>query len=568
MRRDISRLESQAFDLAIVGGGIHGAWLAMRASRAGYRVALIEQDDFGGATSANSLKILHGGLRYLQHLDVARMRSSIRSRREFARLFPHLVRPLRCVMPLRATGIRSPWILGPALLANDLISADRNLGVESPAQVPRGRLVGAGACARYVGSLTDVRAPAAALWWDAIVSDTSRIVLETLMLAARAGAVVANRVQAQEYLLEASSIRGLLAVDRVTGHELRITASTVVDATGPWAGRWARNHTVPAGRLPSAWLGAINIVLGRCLGTEAAVALSSVSLASDRSSLLRRHTRELFFVPWSGLTMVGTHYHPVPDLRAASGPPAAVVEEFVEEIRKVAPRAGISLADVAHVHWGLMPAEAQDASVPSKSPVLLAGREDTGAHGLVVVIGEKFTSAPMLAETVLGRVRRELGRAGPRAPAPTGARRSDLAPGSPESPGGAPAGLPADASERLASRYGDGWHAVALLGIERPEWLLPIHPGVPVRGVEVIHAIRQEMALTLEDVVLRRVGLSDTGHPGEALLRSCAGIAALEYGWTEGETDRAVQDLDQRLARSLAGLGQRSSVGPAAATSG
>jgi glycerol-3-phosphate dehydrogenase len=195
-----------------------------------------------------------------------------------------------------------------------------------------------------------------------------------------------------------------------------------------------------------------------------------------------------------------------------------------------------------------MPAEAQDASVPSKSPVLLAGREDTGAHGLVMVIGEKFTSAPMLSETVLGRVRRELGRAEPGASVPAPPRNPDAAPGSSTPRDGALPGLTAETSERLASRYGSGWHSVARLGEEHPEWLQPIHSGVRVRGVEVIHAIRQEMALTLEDVVLRRVGLSDTGHPGIAVLRRCADIAAWEYGWSSEETDRAVDELDRRIA--------------------
>ncbi len=158
MRRDTSRLESQLFDIAIVGGGMHGAWLALRAAQAGISVALVERDDFGAATSTNSLNILHGGLRYLQHLDFARMRSSIRARREFCRLFPHLVRPLQCVMPLRAAGVRSPWTLGPALLLNDLISADRNADVDEAARLPTGRLLSGAACRERIAPLATTNA--------------------------------------------------------------------------------------------------------------------------------------------------------------------------------------------------------------------------------------------------------------------------------------------------------------------------------------------------------------------------------------------------------------------------
>src|SRR5690606_17465989 len=132
--RDLDVLGAREFDVAVVGGGMHGAWIARRAAEAGYRTALVERGDFGGATSANSLKILHGGLRYLQDLSFRRMRSSIRARREFARLAPELVQPLPCVMPLRGVGLKSPWVLAPALLANDLIASDRNAGVAAEAQ--------------------------------------------------------------------------------------------------------------------------------------------------------------------------------------------------------------------------------------------------------------------------------------------------------------------------------------------------------------------------------------------------------------------------------------------------
>src|SRR6187397_2423730 len=136
MLRDTERLAADTFDVAVIGGGIHGAWIALRAQQAGLRVALIEKNDFGAATSANSLKILHGGLRYLQHLDFKRMRSSIAARREFGRRAPHLVQPLPCLMPLRRVGLRSPWVLGPALLANDVISWDRNSRIAPQSRLP------------------------------------------------------------------------------------------------------------------------------------------------------------------------------------------------------------------------------------------------------------------------------------------------------------------------------------------------------------------------------------------------------------------------------------------------
>lgn len=166
---------------------IHGAWVALRATRLGFRVALIDQHDFGGGTTANSLRILHGGLRYLQHLNLRRMRSSIAARREFARHSPHLVQPLPCVMPLQPFGLRSPWVLGPALLANDVIAWDRNVGVAPRARLARGRLLEAREANRRIESLSELEAAGGALWWDAIAIDVARLTLEPILFAAEAG---------------------------------------------------------------------------------------------------------------------------------------------------------------------------------------------------------------------------------------------------------------------------------------------------------------------------------------------------------------------------------------------
>ncbi len=533
MRRDVALLEAGIFDLLIVGGGIHGAWVALRAAQAGYKVALIERDDFGAATSANSLKILHGGLRYLQHLDIARMRSSIRARREFARRWPRFVQPLPCVMPLHAGGARSPWIFGPALLANDVVSADRNLGVTASARLSHGRLLSADACLSHIAPLADVRPLAGGLWWDAVALDAARLTLEPLLLATHAGAVVANRVEALEYRSNDHAINGVTALDRQSGRTFDIRAAVVVDATGPGC-QWLLGKLPVARRLPRAWLGGLNVVLRRSLGMEAAVALSSHTKAADRSAVLRRATRELFFVPWRGVTMIGTDYVPVRDPADAALPPTGAVAQFVEECARVAPRAGISMADVALVHWGLLPTDAPTAKLPGKSPLLLSGLHETGLDGLVVVVGEKLTSAPLLSQSVLQRVQQQLRRMPP-AQQPDKSI-DDVATESAE--------LHPDVRTRLVARYGEQWLAVAGLGLEQSGWLAPIHASSEVRGVEIIHAIRNEMALTLDDLVLRRLGIGEPGHPGIEVLRSCAAIAAPEFGWNDADRDQAVMALD------------------------
>jgi len=538
MRRDTSRLESQQFDIAIVGGGMHGAWLALRAAQAGHSVALVERDDFGAATSTNSLNILHGGLRYLQHLDFARMRSSIRARREFCRLFPHLVEPLPCVMPLRATGVRSPWILGPALLLNDLISADRNTNVDQAARLPAGRLLGGAACRERIAPLAATDAVSGAQWWDAIGLDAARLTLETVEMAVKAGAIVANRVQALEYLIGDRKVGGVAVRDRVSQREFEIKASVVVNATGPWAGELSAVSGLPNSFLPPGWVGGLNVVLRRSLGIGTAVALSATSKTADRSAVLQRATRELFFVPWRGVTVVGTDYCAIDDVGDAGGPPATAIDRFVAEMASVAPRSGLTVDDVSAVHWGLLPQEDSGTVLPRKAPIVAAGHAETGVDGLVVVIGEKLTSAPTLSQTVLGLAERQMARMG------SIRRSSTLSVDS----------MIVDGRSRDAAmtRYCDADPALR----ER------IHPDADVIGAEVVHAIREEMALGLDDLVLRRLGLGHVGHPGIDVLKRCAAVAAPEFGWGAVEADRAVAELDAWFSRRTRHTTVRGSVNP------
>src|SRR6266508_4849390 len=141
MQRDPSALVGSEFDVAIIGGGICGAAAAWDAAQRGLSVALLERDDFGQATSANSLKVVHGGIRYLQHLDLARVRESSRERSALLRIAPHLVHPMPVLVPTFGHGLRGAEALGAAFALLNGLTADRNRGVTDPdRQIPRARL--------------------------------------------------------------------------------------------------------------------------------------------------------------------------------------------------------------------------------------------------------------------------------------------------------------------------------------------------------------------------------------------------------------------------------------------
>jgi glycerol-3-phosphate dehydrogenase len=545
MRRDLAQLEQAPFDIVVVGGGMHGAWIAWRAASAGLRAALIERDDFGSATSANSLNILHGGLRYLQHLYFPRMRSSIQARREFARQSPHLVRPLPCVMPLQMVGVRSPWILGPALLLNDLIAGDRNRGVAETAHLPRGRLLGSQECRDSIAPLAACTAAAGALWWDVLSLDSARLNLEAVLHAAGAGATVANHVVADRLLLEGGAVRGVAARDGLSGRAFEIRALHVIDATGPWGGSLSAASGLTSAYLPGEWVGALNVVLRRSLGTERAVALAAASKAADGSSVLKKANRELFFVPWRGVTAIGTDYVRVASADAMSVPTRGIVEAFVADIAGAAPRSGVTLQDVAALHWGVLPGETPGTGLPRKSPIVVSGPAETGTKGLTVVIAEKLTSAPTLSRKVLERVLQRRVGSGVTA-RPLIERGAGV--------GGRGRTLPAlgpRVDARLRARYGTGCKEVLLRYADSPGLFEPLGVDCEALEVEVVHAIREEMAATLPDIVWGRLALGGTGRPGHEVVRRCAELAAGEFGWTALETAVAQNDYEQWLARTV-----------------
>ena len=239
MKRDLDRLGREDFDVLVIGGGIHGAAAARAAAARGLRTALVEKDDFGEATSANSLKIVHGGLRYLQRADLAKVRDSVRARREIFRRFPHLVAPLPCVLPTRGLGLRSRPAMAAALLLNDLLSADRNLGVAPACRLPRGRTISRAELQRRAPRLADERASGGALWHDGIALDTERLVLELVLDAAAAGAAVANRVRAVSFLRRGDRVEGVLARDELGGARWRSARGSRSTPPDPGSASWS-----------------------------------------------------------------------------------------------------------------------------------------------------------------------------------------------------------------------------------------------------------------------------------------------------------------------------------------
>jgi glycerol-3-phosphate dehydrogenase len=554
MKRDIRKLQEVQFDLAVVGGGIHGAALALAAARSGYRVALLEKGDFGHATSANSLKIIHGGIRYLQHGDVRRMRQSIVSRRRMMTFAPHLVKPLACLMPTYGHGIKGREMMRLAFALYDLIAFDRNQGLAAENRLPRGTSLGRDEVRAVVPGISRQGLTGGAVWYDAIALNTERLVLEYIKEAVRYGAVVANYAEVTAVAAADDRVSGVKVFDLLAGQKIGVACRTVINAAGPWLERLAGGgRSAPTAQR---WATAINVVVKKRLFQKYAVGLEGYTDFTDKDALIKRGKRLFFFVPWlEHYTMIGTTYAPYDGAVDDFSLTREEVVKVLDDINKIWPTGQLTMADVTLVHGGVLPMSEADGSMADsvqleKSSLIIDHGSDAGTNGLFSIKGVKYTTAPDIAEKMVGILAKDkwLGRRVPGSYAAVRPRCLDLGP---------LIGRLGPEYEiirsHLVGRYAARWREIfrylaasdSLTAHALPLWLCT---EPPLLTAELLHFIHEEMAVTLADVVFRRCGLASAECPKRDILARVAGIMGGELGWSEAEEERQLAEVLQVFA--------------------
>lgn len=526
------------FDLAIVGGGICGAAAAWDATQRGLSVALLERGDFGGATSANSLKVVHGGIRYLQHLDLARVRESCRERSALLRIAPHLVHPLPVLVPTFGHGLRGAEALGAAFALLNGLTADRNRGIPDPdRRIPAARLVSRATVRAWHPELADADLTGAGLFWDGQLYHPSRLVWEFVRTAGHAGAAAANYCEVQRFLHRDGRVVGVAVADRLGGERFDVRARVVLNAAGPFAG----GLPIPGGARRTAGIPLsrdMALVIRRPLVQARALAVQTKY--RDPDAFLSRGPRHLFVVPWRDVTLVGVNsivYRGDPNCLTVS---EAEVQDFLDEINEAEPRFALTADDVALVLAGLLPIGAGELVASNvsfgKRSLVMDNADTDGVEGLVTAVSNRYTTARRVGERAVDLVFRKLGLTPPRS------RSADtpLLGGHVPRFGGlvreiahALGGdrLTLDVVEQLAHNHGSAYDAVLRLARMNVTYGATIGASRTV-GAEVIHAVREEMAHKLADCVFRRTDLGTAGHPGEDALERCARLMGEELGWS------------------------------------
>jgi glycerol-3-phosphate dehydrogenase len=414
MRPELEALGSTRHDLLVIGGGILGACLAWDAALRGLRVALVEKGEFGGATSANSLRIVHGGLRYLARGELTRMRESVRERSTFLRIAPRLVHPLPVAIPTGSPGYPGRSSLAAALALNDLLSARRNRHLHRDRHLPRGRLLAPPELTSLCSGLGTLTRGGGALWYDALLSRPEQVTRAFVRSATEHGAVAADYACAERFISRGGRVLSVAIKDCHNEALLDVAATEVVIAAGPWTYKVLTQAVGagPAWRAEPTYALALNLVIGRRLA-EAAIGVRSERPAEQDP--IGGGRRFLFLVPQEDSTLLGTWYG-VADADESEAALERGSRMLLEELGRACPELEVTAADVVGRHWGRLPLETRRDRRPGglADRPLLTGPRELGLANLSGAETVKYTTARAVAERVIDRIAARLpGRYGP-----------------------------------------------------------------------------------------------------------------------------------------------------------
>jgi glycerol-3-phosphate dehydrogenase len=514
----------ELYDLVIIGGGINGAALAALAAENGYRTALLERTDFGAGVTSRSTRLIHGGLRYLEHGEIRVVRESLREREALLQDFPGQVKPLPFLVPVYRRDSRRAWWIGLGLEAyywighSQLLEKHRRLSPDEVASIEPG-LQRDGLLAGF-------------LYFDCQAVYPERIALELALLAEAAGAEVHNHTPVVALLADSGRAARIDGVRVESGQEYR--AHLVINAAGPWADRVRRMLPDRAGQARAA-RPLLTLVSGAHIVTAAFPGAPSHAVYHEASA----DRRPFFVIPWRGLWLIGTTETPYDGEPGSPAPTEAELDYLLREANRLFPDAHLDRSSILYSYDGARPLlydASSEAQSISRDHAIYDHEKEEGLAGMVTLAGGKLTTARAFAAQVMDHVAGKLGR--PR-PAPRSERRPP-----PRWDGD---GVPT----RLAEIYGRRAAEIVALARQWPELDRPICTSGPTTAAEIVHAVEREKARTLGDILLRRTGLAFDPCRGLDCAAEAARLVAPLLGWDEAGVARAVAEYQAEIGRTL-----------------
>jgi glycerol-3-phosphate dehydrogenase len=536
-------LSDHRFQVVVIGGGINGVAVARQCARAGKQTLLVEQNDFASGVTSRSTRIIHGGLRYLEHGEVNLVRESLREREALLRERSHLVHPMHFLLLLNEKSQRNAMKVRAGLWLYERMAGKQTSTDSIEMETQRlERALDAGHRWTFFN------------YEDAQCEFPERLVAEWLMEAADAGAVVRNHMEALAIDVAHGRVRGVLLRDQITGREERVDAGWVINCSGPWADRVCQRSSI---RMKGPMLSGVrgsHIVLPRFPGSPSAAVYAQ---AADG--------RPFFVIPWNDQVLVGTTDVADSGDPGKTAPSADEINYLVNSVAALFPKAKISAQSVKHAFAGIRPLPYSPDSRPSAITRrhILHDHSDDGATHMLSLIGGKLTTATALARECAVKI---------------GLKTSEPL-GIAVKPEPALDPLLDDAVLEIA-RVGSvseetargmlEWHGkraadIARMALVSAELRAPICPHTSHVVAEVVEAYRREYAVTLGDVLLRRVPVALGACWSEACSRAAALRISAVLGWNDQVMGANLEAFEMERTAFLCPVGRTPAAREAAA---
>ena len=536
MERFIEKNPHEKFDVIVIGGGISGASVAYEAATRGLKVALLEKKDFSWATSAATSKMIHGGLRYLVNGEVRLVRESLRERRVLENIAPNYVYPQPIMMMHHKKPLKNnKRVVKVGMLLYDALSYDKNRTWDPCKRIPAHKTISRREVLRQEPHVRPEGLAGASVFCDCMSIFPERLTLAFIKSAVAHGAKAANYAKVEGFLMDAGNrVAGVKVKDLLNGKVHDIAGTVTVNCGGPWADLLL-DMAKPDGKDAP--------MLRRSEGIHIITAKRLLSGQYIVGSMTPSG-RHFFLIPWRNHTLIGTTDKPFngnpDDYRVTR----ESIMELIDDVNRSFGDGKLSYEDVKHTYGGLRPLVEKETreTYASSRKYEIYDNKDAGLDGLITVEGGKYTTSRQLAENCLKivavKLGRNLGKSVTNKKFLTGCEIKDLNffmnEARAQDNGLSPATL-----EYLARNYGTEYREIAKLAREDQSLSETLNNDGEIQA-QVVYAVRNEMARTLSDIVMRRTGIGTLGNPGEEVLRKVADVAARELRWDKEKTEKEI----------------------------
>ena len=540
MKRDTAKIKNQHFDILIIGGGITGAAIAYEAATRGLSVALFEKNDFGGATSAATSKMIHGGLRYLAKMEFRLVRESLRERRILTNIAPNFVHPVPYILTAYKKGKTPGWMLKVAMVLYDILSFDKNRLWDKSKKMPRHKSISKVKVLELESNVKQAELRRSQMYYDCISFSPERLTLAFVNSAVDAGAKVLNYAEIQDFvfnnILGKKKITGLTVQDKVDGETFKVFGKQVINCAGPWA----------------------DIVVNKAMGIHSSNHLrrsEGIHLITKKMvdnyivTATTKSGRHCFVVPWRKQTLLGTT-----DKEFVGNPDEyritkKAITDFLTEVNDVfGNEEKLKYSDVKYAYGGLRPlVEDQTGDVyESSRKYEIVNHEKEGISRLITVEGGKYTTSRSLAEHVVDQLFSVFNISKISSVSAKQFLKNCAIENFEDFVSSKQKQFDAFKPNQVAflcKMYGTEVDSILKLAKEEKLTGKPDADGE--LEAQVIYAIKNEMAVKLSDILMRRTGIGTLGHPGKKIVEKVAGIAALLLNWDEKQKKEEIVAVEQ-----------------------